>query len=99
MMTPSDRPNRHDLVIAVFGGLTMAFACMALVVGTVMFVPAAGPLLWLGIPASLFAGMMVIHRTVPDYSYPIAVLFVSLVGAILALIAFQVSWTVLGNSL
>jgi hypothetical protein len=74
----------------------MALASMALCVGVVMLMPASGPLAWLAVPLSLFAGMVVIHRRSPDYTYPIGLLFVPIVGAILTFAALQVGWTILG---
>ena len=74
-------------------------ACMALVVAVVIVVPATGPALWLGVPSSLFVGMAAIHRKLPHYTYPIGLVFVPVVGMLLVLVALQVYWTILGDSL
>lgn len=91
------RPN--GLLSTVLKGLTLSAACMALFVAVVMVMPVTGPALWIGVPVALFVGMAAIHRKLPDYSYSIGLVFVPVVGMILALIALQVYWTVLGDSL
>jgi hypothetical protein len=98
-MTTTHTPSVKAFLITVLYGLTMSLSTMALCVAVIMLIPATGPGVWFAVPLALFGGMAVIHSRMPGYSYPIGVIFVPIVGAILILAAIQVSWTVLGNYL
>jgi hypothetical protein len=98
-MTDHTPRGFKEFALAIFYGLTMSFSSMAFCVAVVMVMPFAGPLVWLAIPLSVFTGMVAIHRRLPDYSYPIGLLFVPIVGAVLTFAALQVGWTILGYHL
>ena len=98
-MTAVDKPRLKDFAVTILYGVTMSLSTMALCVAVIMLIPTTGPGVWFAVPLALLGGMAVIHSRMPGYSYPIGVVFVPVVGAILVLAAIQVSWTVLGNSL
>jgi hypothetical protein len=74
----------------------MSLASQALFVALVFVMPMGGFVLLVGAPISLAAGMFTIHRSIPAYSYPIALVYVPLVGALLVLLTLQVYWTIGG---
>ena len=98
-MCPTVVERSRGPIAAIGWGFTASLACMAVFVGAVMVSPITAPALWLGVPASLVLGMVIIHRRVPRDSYIIGLVFVPIVGALLTLAALQVYWTVLGDSI
>jgi hypothetical protein len=98
-MSTSSPPRSNELFATFFHGVAFALACMALFVGAVIVMPATGPALWAGVPVSLFVGMVAIHRRLPDYTYPLGLVFIPVVGSALTLAAIQVYWTILRDSI
>jgi fucose 4-O-acetylase-like acetyltransferase len=98
-MTNARAPRWSEFATTFFYGLTASITCLALFVALVMVLPAAGPGLWFAVPLSLVAGMMVVHRRLPDHTYPIGLVFVPIVGGLLVLATLQVYWTILGDYL
>ena len=92
-------PTIRDYLAGILAGLTMAIGCMAIFVAVVFIAPAAAPALWLGVPVGTIAGMLVIHRRFPADTYVIGIAFVPVVATLLGFAAFQVYWSVLGDSL
>jgi hypothetical protein len=83
----------------IAAAITMSAGCMALVIAAVVIVPAAMPLVWIGVPIATFCGMLVVYRRFPADTYVIGLVFVPVVAALLCLAALQVSWTIGGNAL
>lgn len=84
-------------VILTATGVSMCW--FALFVGVVFVLPATAPALWLAVPGSVLAGMIVIARRLPEQTYPIGLVFVPIMCAVLSLAVLQVYWSVLGDSL
>jgi hypothetical protein len=95
----ANHPTVRDYVAGILAALTMAIGCMAIFIAVVFMAPAAAPALWLGVPVGTIAGMLVIHRRFPADTYVIGIAFVPVVATLLGFAAFQVYWSVLGDSL
>jgi hypothetical protein len=89
--------RRFQLGFDIGFGVTVTLGAMLLIGGLFITMNPPNVIAWLPGPASVLAGYLVIVKRRPADAYPIGVLFIPIMLALVWWLAFLYSWHVLGE--